>query len=398
MNDVVFYNMWGRERYQDYINLPFKYKEEHEWVTDLQKNNAYFLDHINEYASGPQKADYALTGFLDWYVKKRAANDGDAEYKREYYADWLNHTIFICDHKPGYEWVVDWCRRYLITMNITKDGNSVLTETKMWNNGRTGTFHAFPQDGGYYAYFLDTMNPGSWLAVENRIASGLIAYAINYLELNECNIYTETLYSSYYDEQKRIYEQGHFHNDIDDGTFAIYLYKQEKSLYDQNVIGEFLSEVDRKEVKMIFDHFVVQYCQQSDSKIGNMISSIEEHAHFSVQWSYEQANRILEALQNEGFISTNTTIEVFYYRMTGRGKASDNKIEWVKRGKRRKKDISKSGLLDFVYLAQGKECDAPTRIFPRIFQINKLCDTTYTRFKADVGSEYRIELEGIMKS
>lgn len=119
----------------------------------------------------------------------------------------------------------------------------------MWNNGRTGTFHAFPQDGGYYAYFLDTMNPGSWLAVENRIASGLIAYAINYLELNECNIYTETLYSSYYDEQKRIYEQGHFQNDIDDGTFAIYLYKQEKSLYDQNVIGEFLSEVDRKEVK-----------------------------------------------------------------------------------------------------------------------------------------------------
>ena len=160
MNDVVFYNMWGRERYQDYINLPFKYKEEHEWVTDFQKNNAYFLDHINEYASGPQKADYALTGFLDWYVKKRAANDGDAEYKREYYADWLNHTIFICDHKPGYEWVVDWCRRYLTTMNITKDGNSVLTETKMWNNGRTGTFHAFPQDGGYYAYFLDTMNPG----------------------------------------------------------------------------------------------------------------------------------------------------------------------------------------------------------------------------------------------
>ena len=151
------------------------------------------------------------------------------------------------------------------------------------------------------------MNPGSWLAVENRIASGLIAYAINYLELNECNIYTETLYSSYYDEQKRIYEQGHFQNDIDDGTFAIYLYKQEKSLYDQNVIGEFLSEVDRKEVKMIFDHFVVQYCQQSDSKIGNIISSIEEHAHFSVQWSYEQANRILEALQNEGFISTNTT-------------------------------------------------------------------------------------------
>lgn len=42
MNDVVFYNMWGRERYQDYINLPFKYKEEHEWVTDFQKNNAYF--------------------------------------------------------------------------------------------------------------------------------------------------------------------------------------------------------------------------------------------------------------------------------------------------------------------------------------------------------------------
>lgn len=123
-----------------------------------------------------------------------------------------------------------------------------------------------------------------------------------------------------------------------------------------------------------------------------------ESEHFSVQWSYEQANRILEALQNEGFISTNTTIEVFYYRMTGRGKASDNKIEWVKRGKRRKKDISKSGLLDFVYLAQGKECDAPTRIFPRIFQINKLCDTTYTRFKADVGSEYRIELEEIIKS
>lgn len=265
----------------------------------------------------------------------------------------------------------------------------------MWNNGRTGTFHAFPQDGGYYAYFLDTMNPGSWLAVENRIASGLIAYAINYLELNECNIYTETLYSSYYDEQKRIYEQGHFQNDIDDGTFAIYLYKQEKSLYDQNVIGEFLSEVDRKEVKMIFDHFVVQYCQQSDSKIGNIISSIEEHAHFSVQWSYEQANRILEALQNEGFISTNTTIDVFYYRMTGNCAPTSNKIEWVKKGKKRKKDISKSSLVYFLKTFANYNVDQTLDCRNRIDEIFgiSLPTSTITRIS---NCEYKTEIDDIV--
>ena len=99
MNDVVFYNMWGRERYQDYINLPFKYKEEHEWVTDFQKNNAYFLDHINEYASGPQKADYALTGFLDWYVKKRAANDGSVnEFAKNDFKVFMN--LFNYDFRP----------------------------------------------------------------------------------------------------------------------------------------------------------------------------------------------------------------------------------------------------------------------------------------------------------
>ncbi len=63
----------------------------------------------------------------------------------------------------------------------------------------------------------------------------------------------------------------------------------------------------------------------------------QEPAHFSVQWSYEQTNHILAALQEHGFVSYGTTIETFYYRMTGNCAPTSNKIEWVKKGKKRKK-------------------------------------------------------------
>lgn len=147
---------------------------------------------------------------------------------------------------------------------------------------------------------------------------------------------------------------------------------------------------------------VGQYVQQAlfGSRLGvaNNTELKSDYAHFSVSKSYEEMQRILTALQQQGFISANTTIKTFYYRMTGQGTPTSDKIEWIKKGKRRKSDINKSGLLDFVFLMQGKECETPTKSFPDIFSIDRLSNTTYQRFNIDTGSEYRTELEKIIKA
>lgn len=70
------------------------------------------------------------------------------------------------------------------------------------------------------------------------------------------------------------------------------------------------------------------------------------YSHFSVSRSYEEMQRILTGLQQQGFVSTDTTVDTFYYRMTGNGKPIQGRIIWTKKG--RNKAINLISLIDFV--------------------------------------------------
>lgn len=71
-----------------------------------------------------------------------------------------------------------------------------------------------------------------------------------------------------------------------------------------------------------------------------------QSANFSVNKSYEEMQRILTELQQQGFISADTTIGTFYYRMTGNGEPVQGRICWVKRARNRA--ISLTSLIDFL--------------------------------------------------
>lgn len=58
--------------------------------------------------------------------------------------------------------------------------------------------------------------------------------------------------------------------------------------------------------------------------------------------------RILTALQQQGFVSNDTDVSTFYYRMTGQGTPMSNKIGWIKKGKKNNSSISKRSLVYFV--------------------------------------------------
>lgn len=121
----------------------------------------------------------------------------------------------------------------------------------------------------------------------------------------------------------------------------------------------------------------------------------QEPAHFSVQWSYEQTNHILAALQEHGFVSYGTTIETFYYRMTGNCAPTSNKIEWVKKGKKRKKDISKSSLVYFLKTFANYNVDQTLDCRNRIDEIFgiSLPTSTITRIS---NCEYKTEIDDIV--
>ena len=80
-----------------------------------------------------------------------------------------------------------------------------------------------------------------------------------------------------------------------------------------------------------------------------------QKTHFSVNKSYDEMQRILTALQQQGFISADTTIETFYYRMTGNSKPVQKRICWVKKAKN--KVISLTSLIDFL-VTIGVELDS----------------------------------------
>lgn len=121
-----------------------------------------------------------------------------------------------------------------------------------------------------------------------------------------------------------------------------------------------------------------------------------QSVHFSVNKSYEEMRRALTALQQQGFISSDTTMETFYYRMTGQGGPTDDKIKWIKKGKKRKDSISKRGLVYFIEIFTGDSVSKARDCTDRIKNIFGLSLSSST-INSTADCEYKVELDRILK-
>ena len=121
-----------------------------------------------------------------------------------------------------------------------------------------------------------------------------------------------------------------------------------------------------------------------------------QNAHFSVNKSYDEMQRILTALQQQGFISSDTTIETFYYRMTGQGGPTDDKIKWIKKGKKRKDSISKRGLVYFIEIFTSDSVSKARDCTDRIKNVFGLSLSSST-INSTADCEYKVELDRILK-
>lgn len=138
----------------------------------------------------------------------------------------------------------------------------------------------------------------------------------------------------------------------------------------------------RDSIKLMFDEYL---------KMVRKTPQESKPIHFSVAKSYEEMQRILTALQQQGFVSTNTTIETFYYRMTGQGAPTSNKIEWVKKGKKISSSISKSSLVYFVEtianyrVSKAKDCTNRMKdIFGLSLSSSTINSTAVCEYKAEI--------------
>lgn len=121
-----------------------------------------------------------------------------------------------------------------------------------------------------------------------------------------------------------------------------------------------------------------------------------QNTHFSVNKSYDEMQRILTALQQQGFISSDTTIETFYYRMTGQGGPTDDKIKWIKKGKKRKDSISKRGLVYFIEIFTSDSVSKARDCTDRIKNVFGLSLSSST-INSTADCEYKVELDRILK-
>ncbi|MDE5708409.1 MAG: hypothetical protein K2I32_03000 [Alistipes sp.] len=159
-------------------------------------------------------------------------------------------------------------------------------------------------------------------------------------------------------------------------------------------------QLDLDKCKISFEEYIRQL-KAERSVLGRLTKAdhtfISKVAHFSVKKSYEEIQRILKALQEQGFVSNDTDISTFYYRMTGQGTPMSNKIEWIKKGKKRKNDISKSSLVyfleKFVKYNVDQTSDCRNRI-AEIFGIS-LSASTITRSS---NCEYKTEIDNIVSA
>lgn len=98
----------------------------------------------------------------------------------------------------------------------------------------------------------------------------------------------------------------------------------------------------RDSIKQMFE----EYLEMAGGTLQGSKAILKSQHFFSVNKSYEVMQRILTALQQQRFVSTNTKIEEFYYRMTGNGEPVQGRICWVKKAKN--KAISLTSLIDFL--------------------------------------------------
>lgn len=120
-------------------------------------------------------------------------------------------------------------------------------------------------------------------------------------------------------------------------------------------------------------------------------------SHFSINKPYDEMQRILAALQQQGFVSTDTTIDTFYYRMTGKGASTTDQIEWIKKGKRNDTTISKRSLVYFIEefagyrVSKARDC---TNKINDVFGLT-LSSSTINRTS---NCEYKNEIDAIISS
>lgn len=127
-------------------------------------------------------------------------------------------------------------------------------------------------------------------------------------------------------------------------------------------------------------------------------TGVQKPAHFSVNKSYGEIQQILTALQEQGFVSYNTTIETFYYRMTGNGAPTSNKIEWVRTGKKNRSLISKRSLVYFVEttanyrVSKAKDCTNRIEdIFGLSLSSSTINSTAVCEYKAEIDNLLRLK-------
>jgi hypothetical protein len=121
-----------------------------------------------------------------------------------------------------------------------------------------------------------------------------------------------------------------------------------------------------------------------------------QNTHFSVNKSYDEMQRILTALQQQGFVSNDTDVSTFYYRMTGQGTPTSNKIEWIKKGKKQKNTISKRGLVYFIEAFTGGSVSKARDCTDRIKNVFGLSLSSST-INSTADCEYKVELDRILK-
>lgn len=106
--------------------------------------------------------------------------------------------------------------------------------------------------------------------------------------------------------------------------------------------------------------------------------------------------RILMALQQQGFVSAGTTIATFYFRMTGMGVSTNDKVEWIKKGKKRKSDISKSSLVYFLKIFANYNVDQTSDCNNKIQEIFGMSLPTSTITRSST-CEYKTEIDNIVE-
>ena len=136
--------------------------------------------------------------------------------------------------------------------------------------------------------------------------------------------------------------------------------------------------------------------QSCSQRVEAKLNSVTNRSHFSVSKSYEEMRRVLTALQRQGFVSNDVDVSTFYYRMTGQGTPTSNKIKWIKKGKKQKNTISKRGLVYFIEAFTGGSVSKARDCTDKIDNIFGLSLSSST-INSTAVCEYKTELDRILQ-